>query len=170
MSEPAWELPDATPFAFPADGTPIAHWEGPPAPEPTAGTSDGWDVDGGILIMPSAGTDEPPHWASRQDALRNLSAMVSLLPVVGTVKDLVEGISGWDIITDEKLSTAQRIINFAAVAADLVSFGEFGAEMHLAEGELKAELKLGVRVMSKIGEGANKYNDINDLDTLFMPQ
>jgi hypothetical protein len=169
MSEPAWELPDVTPLTIVPDTSPIAEWKGPPPPGPTVGTIGGWDVDGGMVIMPAAGADEPPHWASRQDALRSLSAILSMLPVVGTVKDAAEFVTGSDLVTGEKLSTTQRIINFAAVVGDLVSFGEIGAELRLAEGEIKAEMRIGVRVVKAAGDAANKYNDMNDLDTLFMP-
>src|SRR4051812_9304894 len=128
MSDPAWELPDVPPFAYPAHNGPIAEWKGvPPSNEPP-GTGGG-DVAGGLLINPPAGVDQGPVWVAVPDLTVNwatVGALVSLTPGLGTVKDVVEGFTGEDLFTGQHLSAAQRAINFVAAAADLLTFGEAG--------------------------------------------
>jgi hypothetical protein len=160
MSEPAWELPALEPVDFGELAIDIASWEHKPDAPFTS--PDGRDQDGGILLMPPAGADEPPTWVAVIDIGEEVSAALSLLPVVGTVKDIVEGISGRDVITGEKLSTRKRVFNFAAAAADLIGFGVAG---RVAKGGAKA-IPIGVRVIKGIGDGAGRVNDAEDVGTL----
>ena len=79
-------------------------------------------------------------------------------PVVGTVKDVIEGVTGWDMISGDKLSTRKRVFNFAAAAGDLIGAGR------IASGG-KA-MSIGVRVVKAVGDGAGKVNDLEDLNTI----
>jgi hypothetical protein len=163
MSEPAWELPAIEPVDFGELAIDIASWEHKPDAPFTS--PDGRDQDGGILIMPPAGADEPPVWVYIETAsgsAEELSAALSLLPIVGTVKDIIEGVSGKDLITGKDLSLRKRAFNFAAAAADLIGFGVAG---RVAKGGAKA-LPIGVRVIKGIGDGAGRINDAEDVGTL----
>jgi hypothetical protein len=161
MSEPAWELPLLEPVDFGELAVPIASWEHPPAPSPVS--PGGVDQDGGILIMPPAGVDEPPIWVSVSfSAAEELSSLLSLIPVVGTVKDVIEGVSGQDLITGDNLSTRKRLFNFAAAAADLIGLGVAGRG---TKAGVKA-LPIGVRVIKAVGDGAGRVNDAEDVGTL----
>jgi hypothetical protein len=163
MSEPQWELPAVEAVDYGELAVPIASWEHAPGAATT--TPDGLDQDGGILIMPPAGADEPPVWVEvlgPQGGLDELSAALSLIPIIGTAKDIIEGISGRDLITGEKLSSRKIAFNFAAATADIIGFGVAG---RIAKGGAKA-LPIGVRVIKAVGDGAGRVNDAEDVGTL----
>ena len=164
MSETTtWELTAPAAFDWSTDSTPIAEWK-VTSTDNSPGTPGHLDQDGGFMTPPQAGVDTPPTWTSVQDGLVALSSLVSLMPVIGTVKDIVEGATGWDMISGEKLSTRKRVFNFLAAFADIVSFGEAGAALKV--GEAAVELPLAVRIVAKVGEGCSKVNDFEDLNTL----
>jgi hypothetical protein len=164
MSEPAWELPALEPVDFGELAIDIASWEHKPDAPFTS--PDGLDQDGGILIPPPAGADEPPVWVDVRSAAADigeeLSSALSLLPIVGTVKDIIEVVTGDDLITGKPLSNRKIAFNIAAATADLIGFGIAG---RVAKGGAKA-VPIGVRVIKAIGDGAGRVNDAEDVGTL----
>lgn len=72
--------------------------------------------DGGFFLYPPAAGAEPvyvspgDYGAALQSGLALLSALVSLVPVVGDAKDLVQLFTGKDLFTGERLSWLDRAL------------------------------------------------------------
>ena len=103
MSAPDFELsPVEAPFQIAADAEPQS-------------SGDPSGRDGGILIPPAAGADEPWTYVSIPPGLHEAEAeLVSAilnLPPVGPVKGLVEAYTGEDLITGRHLEWWERSLN-----------------------------------------------------------
>jgi hypothetical protein len=154
MSEPAWELSALERVDFTDMEVPAGLWQ--PTPPPPYDTSDSpfGDGGGGAVFVDL----EPQPDGSGARGLDRLSSILSLIPIVGTVKDVIEGITGEDLITGKTLSTRKRIFNFAAAAADLIGFGIAG---RLAKGTgIAAKVIKGVHDGGKIADAVNNAEDI----------
>lgn len=106
MSDPDFELPTVElPYEVASmDGTPVS--------------GDIVAQDGGILIYPSAGIDEPLQWFNN-DRLRErmaeiVSSYTNLVPVIGQVKGVIEGIVGVEWLTGRDLAGWERALNLAS--------------------------------------------------------
>jgi hypothetical protein len=150
MSEPAWALAPLETIDFTDMSFPHGLWQPTPAPadEPPLPAS----TDGPVFISLEQ-PEEPGKPGER------LSSILSLIPVVGTVKDIVEGITGEDIITREKLSLRKRAFNFAAAAADIIGFG--------IAGRLAKAGTLAGRVIRGIHDGGKLIGLVNDAEDVY---
>ncbi|HXY38995.1 MAG TPA: pre-toxin TG domain-containing protein [Vicinamibacteria bacterium] len=106
MSAPDFELPTVeAPFEIP-------HLDPQkPAEDPVA-------ADGGVLIPPAAGADAQPTYIPQAvlDADAKLaSALVNLVPMIGTAKGAIEAFTGKDMVTGEHLAWWERGLNIVAV-------------------------------------------------------
>jgi len=161
MSEPAWALPNVEPVDFPDMPWTPGLWQ--PTQPPAADNSDS--------NLPGGGGDAGKEFASLEHVWDDNrwhpdekdSATFSLIPIIGTVKDIAEGITGEDVFTHEKLSLRKRIFNFAAAAADLMSFGIGGRMMKGAS--LGARVLKGVKAGGEVAGVANKAEDIYTIVT-----
>jgi len=70
--------------------------------------------DSGYVIPPPMGL-KGGEWFDPDKAgaavLRIESALVNLVPVIGTIKGLYEALSGYDVLTDDKLDAVDRVLN-----------------------------------------------------------
>jgi hypothetical protein len=160
MSEPAWELSALERVDFNDMHVPAGLWH--PTPAPAADNSNA--PDQGAAPPTFMDLERFPAGPEGKSPGERFSAVLSLIPIVGTVKDIVEGISGHDVITGEKLSIRKRIFNFGAAAADLIGFGIAG---RLAKGAgIAARV---VHSIHKVGDVMNKVNDAEDVYTVSNP-
>lgn len=80
---------------------PGVHWENTPT------------HDAGVWIAPPAGPEDLVFVSEAELAVNWaewLDVTLSVLPVVGTVKDIVEAVTGRSLITDEDLDTLERVM------------------------------------------------------------
>jgi hypothetical protein len=100
--------------------------------------------DGGILIYPHAGVDEPVQWVDddviRQQLLELISSYLNLVPVFGQMKAAAEGFVGEDLISGRNLAWWERVLNVAAAIPHI----------HGATGVMKA--------VGTIGHTAHRVN------------
>lgn len=89
--------------------------------DPTVQSADEVARDGGVLIMPAAGIDTPPQFIPQAvldaDAmmLKELASVaLNFVPGVSNVKNLIEGISGEDLVTGEHKEAWERVLSIAA--------------------------------------------------------
>jgi putative toxin of predicted polymorphic toxin system len=140
VSYPDFELPSVElPF-------PVASMDPVPAGDPVA-------QDGGIVINPQAGVDEPPRYVSDQEIQQALSELkahlagvvsagLNFVPGIGQLKGVVEAFAGQDLITGHHISWWERGLNLAAAIPHI----------HGAEGFVKA--------MGEVGHHAHSVNKI----------
>jgi hypothetical protein len=154
MSEPAWELSALEKVDFADMGMPAGLWQ-PTAPPPYDPGDTSFGGNGSTAVFVDL---DPQPESSGRGGLERLSSILSLIPIVGTVKDVIEGITGEDLLTGKELSTRKRIFNFAAAAADLIGFGIAG---RLAKGTgMAARVIKGVHDGGKIADAVNNAEDI----------
>ena len=126
MSAPEFELPRVElPFAVGSMDPTVVH------DDPGAGGI----TDGGILIMPAAGADAHPTFVPQAllDADAKLaSALLNLVPMIGTVKGSIEAFTGDDMITGDHLAWWERALDVAAIVptSELEGAVETGALAH----------------------------------------
>jgi hypothetical protein len=107
----------------------------------TVYTREDWVAqDGGYFINPPAGTDLEPLYVSpsslaegEADAWRMLSALVSLAPVLGDVKDAIQLFTGTDLITGERLSWFDRLLGLLGPLSMGLDAAERGGRAVLSE-------------------------------------
>lgn len=102
-----------------------------PGPNPPPGPGVQWEMtpsqDAGLWVGPIAGpySDEDLVFISEADLLTHwrdwADAIASVTPGVGTVKDVVEAVTGHNFITGEDLTTSERLL---AVVGVLGALGE----------------------------------------------
>src|SRR5512134_1222570 len=137
MGSPAWAVSE---IELPFDVASI---------DPKPGGSDPLADDAGILVYPQAGAGEQPLFVSsaeiRFQALDLASTLVNLVPMLGWVKGLAEGLVGQDFISGRKLAGWERVLNVAsglpnphALAKFTHAVGEIEHAAHEAKGLMGA--------------------------------
>ena len=155
MSAPEFELPAVeAPFEVP-------HLD------PQKPSGDPVAEDGGVLIPPAAGADAKPTYipqAVLEADAKLASAIVNLVPGIGTVKGVIEGFTGKDLITGDEKAGWERALNLAAalpVAEEAVEEGALVVKViegihHVHEIVHVAHVGLGVYEVNEASEGAGE--------------
>jgi hypothetical protein len=106
MGSPAWVVSEIE-LPFPVASV-----------DPKPGGSDPLADDAGILVYPQAGAGEQPLFVSSAEikfqALDLASTLVNLVPILGQIKGLAEGLAGQDFISGRKLAGWERALNVAS--------------------------------------------------------
>lgn len=163
MSEPAWELTPLDKIDF-ADMT-LAGGPWQPTPNPPFDHSDSPDDsgDGPVFTSLERQWPEPDRWQPGE----KFSSFLSLIPVIGTIKDAIEGIKGEDLITGKPLSTRKRVFNFLAVAADLIGAGVAGRI--IKGGGMAAKMIKGIKHGGDIADAVNAAEDVYTIAPFLKP-
>jgi hypothetical protein len=135
MSEPDFELPTVElPYV-------VAAMDGVPSGDVVA-------QDGGFLVYPEAGTDQPVQWVQSEIRINwdQLGAIVSshlnLVPIYGQIKGVIEAALDRDLITGRNLAWWERALNVASIIP----------HVHGATGVLK--------MVGVIGHSAHRVNQV----------
>lgn len=163
MSEPAWELPPLEPVEFNDLSLPAGLWR--PSPHPAFDLSDRPEDggDGPTYMSLERHWPEPDRWQPGE----RFSSFLSLLPIIGTIKDVIEGIKGDDLITGKPLSARKRAFNFLAAAADLIGAGVAGRL--LKGGGMAAKAIKGLKTAGEIAKESNRAEDVYTIAPFLKP-